>query len=164
MMINIRFIAVLGSLLIVLPCMAGQIARHNLVHRNANKESAVEFAEKYHAHLNRGMSMEHLISYWSEDKVREFEELAATMADFTGKEPAMESQRLMDLMYLESRCEKLDLTNVKTYGMLSQMAKLYYVVSYTCTKWKEPSKRTMTLRFLTVSKHWYIDKIEDEEL
>lgn len=159
---NSKIIAALGCLLIVSPCMAGQSEQHNPVLRNASKESAVEFAEKYYAHLNRGMSRKQLRYYWSDDKVAEFDALIFSMAEITGKEPVLESQRLTDLAHMESRCEELELTKAKTYGAQPRKAKLIYAVSYTCTEERAPSERTMTLRFSTDDKHWFIDKIENE--
>ena len=162
-MLKTKIIAFVALLFINSLSLAGPSVHHNSVLRKATKESAVEFAEQYYAHLNRGMTRQQLGYYWTDKKAEELDALTVKMAEITGKGVAQESQRLMDLSHMESRCEELLLTKAKTYGVESKTAKLNYRVSHTCASWKKPSDRTVTLRYSADVKRWLIDQIEDEE-
>ncbi len=108
------------------------------------------------------MSRKQLRYYLTDDKVEEFDALTVSMTEITGKDLVQESQRLMDLAHMKSRCEDLELTKAKVYGTQPRRAKLSYTVSYTCADWKKPHNRTITLRFSTDDNHWLIGKIVNE--
>ncbi|MCG8611824.1 MAG: hypothetical protein MI864_14950 [Pseudomonadales bacterium] len=162
-MLENKIIVFIALLFINLSALAGSYDHNNLVLRTATKESAIESAEQYYAHLNRGMTRQQLDYYWTDNKAEEFDALILRMAETTGKELVQESQRLMDLSHMESRCEERLLTKAKTYGVESKTAKLNYSVRHICASWKKPSYRTVTLKFSAGVKRWLIDKIEGEE-
>ena len=104
-----KYAALFGGLAISSLCLAGPPERHDPAFRNATKETAIEFVGKYYAHMDRGMSRRHLESYWTEDKIEQLDKLTVSIAERTGKALVHESQRLMDLEHMESRCEDIDL-------------------------------------------------------
>lgn len=158
-----KYAALFGGLAISSLCLAGPPERHDPAFRNATKETAIEFVAKYYAHMDRGMSRRHLESYWTEDKIEQLDKLTVSIAERTGKELVHESQRLMDLEHMESRCEDIDLVKAKAYGSPSRKAKLEYVVNNHCESWRGSFSRTINLRFSSDQKHWLIDEIEDGE-
>lgn len=158
-----KYAALLGGLAISSLCLAATPEHHDPASRNATKETAIDFVAKYYARMDQGMSRMHLESYWTQDKIEQFEKLTVSIAETTGKEPGHESQRLMDLEHMESLCEDINLVKAKTYTRPWSWAKLEYVVTNHCDNWRGSFSRIINLRFSFDQKHWLIDEIEDGE-
>lgn len=86
-MINTNSFVILGSTMIPGLCLAELQNIHNPVLGNATKMSAIEFVQGYYDHFDRGMSIQHLNSYRTEDRTKNLDSLAITIAGKTGKEP-----------------------------------------------------------------------------
>ena len=151
-------------LLVTSQCIAGP-AKSSFAHNagNTTKASAIEFVDKYYAHLKRGISLKHLDLYWSGIKFDDFNRVAYTITKVSGNRMGIEHQRMLDIEQAEALCDIVELIKVKTTWKFKRKAILTYSLTNQCKKWMKPRKRVVTLDYLKTKDDWVIRKIITSE-
>lgn len=154
-------LALLLGLIVSTHCFAHTRNHVRSLPESLPNESAIEFLARYYRHLERGMAREHLDSYWSQEKLAQFDRLAIRIAERTQVDVGREHRRLMDLANMEARCELAELVALKEYGIYPNKAKTEYVVTNHCADRKLPFRRIISLHYSSGTGHWLIDSIEE---
>jgi len=128
----------------------------------ATEESAKQFVTEFYNHLRRGMGRDHLASYYTENMLEEYDEVIREVGSEAKGDLAIVARRLLDLDMMNARCELLENTEVKVYGLNLRKAKLSYQVSPQCASWKNEKQRLVFLTYHTYKERWVISKIEEE--
>ena len=155
----------LGILLLVTSqCIAGP-AKSSFVHNagNTTRASAIEFVDKYYAHLKRGISLKKLDLYWSDIKFDDFNKVAYTITKVSGNRIHIERQRMLDIEQSNSLCDTVELIDAKTTWKIKRKAILTYSFTNQCKKWMKPRKRVISLDYLKKEDEWVIRTIITSE-
>ncbi|KZY78044.1 hypothetical protein A3740_08890 [Oleiphilus sp. HI0068] len=154
-----------GSLLAICSslCVAGQAEKPTHCSEGAGTlESADNYMHFYQDHLKTGMNRKQLSGYWSEELIEIMDQTVVRLAKDLRHEVAHESQRFIDTLTNNARCEDLKLESSKKTGLNTQYASLEYSVTPTCTDWTNTTKRKVKMSFSTLSCGWVITELKDE--
>jgi hypothetical protein len=123
--------------------------------------SASNFMLNYNMQLAEGMTVEKMLSYWTEQKRALFERTSDILARRNGSEPDVEKQRLADIEHMKAQCEQRTITDVATIWRVHQKASVTLSVRDNCEPLKAPYSMIVSMRYNNTVDHWQIDDIEE---